>query len=502
MKAFQFSSILILLLFISCDSKPTSSTTVSNDIPEKTTSAGESQISPEIVPQSIPIPKPAGLVPLKLNGLYATSTDHTSDIRNVFDWDDATIWETKKGTGPDEGIMLYFSKPTMIKSIKIETVEGAAFSKIHDFILYGNGTPIDHVLPDDEYPIGQELLNIYLRFATQEDIQKTANTIDDEFYNEIRLDRFDVNKKIAVKNIILEGEDGRFEIIAPKMIKGSVEASSTLKAESFAYDPSLLFDARKEFVWVEGAKGNGEGVKLQFNFDEDVNIAGLQIWNGYQRSESHFNSNARLKEFGFGLTGTTLETYQLKSVQGDQKIKLEKPVKGRSFELEIQSAFKGWSYKDLAISEILFFDEADALIGIKSQKTVDNQNLIKKKTKGTVLEKLVDSRVYNVYKSEEYPMTLERSMILRSDGTFVMYSLELSDEFSDVENIMDGNWEIIAADNESATISVFGKFLDFSVVEMYYAGKTDAELSRIFRDKITIKNNTIKGEKLIDAIKF
>ena len=98
-----------------------------------------------------------------------------------------------------------------------------------------------------------------------------------------------------------------------------------LKPESFAYDPSLLFDSRKEFVWVEGAKGNGEGVKLQFNFDEVVNIAGLQIQNGYQRSNSHFKSNARLKTFGFGKAGEPLEPYSLKDEPGIQMIKLNIP---------------------------------------------------------------------------------------------------------------------------------------------------------------------------------
>jgi len=274
-----------------------------------------------------------------------------------------------------------------------------------------------------------------------------------------------------------------------------------LKEESFAYDPSLLFDSRKEFVWVEGEKGVGKGTRISFLFKEEVTIAGLKIWNGYQRSDSHFKSNARLQNFEFGELRAFKEEYRLKDEQGVQTIRLKEPITSSNFELLINSAYKGWSYEDLAIGEILFFDEADALFGIRSPNTKNNRNNILQKTKGTVLENLIDSRIYNAYTSNEYPMGMDRSAILRSDGTFVLYSSE-EDESSFTETLADGNWEIVKADATSAEISVFGKFLDFGMMEAYYAGKTDAELSRIFRDKITINGTTIKGEKLVNAIEF
>ena len=133
--------------------------------------------------------------------------------------------------------------------------------------------------------------------------------------------------------------------------------------------------------------------------------------------------------------------------------------------------------------------------------TEENRQKIIAKSRGTILEKLLDSRVFNEYQSPDYGMYMTRSAILRSDGTFVMYESE-EDGGEPVQTIADGNWEIIEADSEKATISVFGKLLDFSMLEMYYAGKTDAELGRIFRDKITISGTTIKGEKLVNAIEF
>lgn len=472
---------------------------------EKTPQSSEAETTLEVQEDSKPEELPAEPVddrpPLYLSGLYATSTAPQSDVRSVLKKDGKAIWKTRKGAGPDEGIMLYFSEETYIKSIRVERATATGLTEIYMVKIYGNGSPIGDVLLDENSEIGQALQNVYLRFAIEKDIERSTQAIETDYYATLDIDRFNPSQQIGIQRIIIEGKDGEFNVIPPSLIAGTIDASSTLKAESFAYDPSLLFDARKEFVWVEGAKGNGEGVTLKFNFDRAVTIAGFQFWNGYQRSESHFKSNARLKDFSFGRVGETMENYTLKDEQGAQRLTLNNPLSGTSFELKIESAYKGWSYKDLAISEILFFDETDALFGLESPNRLANQTTIVQKAKGTVLEPLLDSRVYNKYIDEAFEASLTRSAILRSDGTFVLYSSE-DDGIDGFESIADGNWEIIAADDKSATISVFGKLFDFSMLEVYYAGKTDVELGRIFRDKITIKGNTIQGEKLVNAIKF
>ena len=137
----------------------------------------------------------------------------------------------------------------------------------------------------------------------------------------------------------------------------------------------------------------------------------------------------------------------------------------------------------------------------KVPATANIRNSIIQKSKGTVLEELLDSRLFNEYENEEYYMHLTRSAIFRSDGTFVLYASE-EDEIDNVETIADGNWEIIQADGQSASISIFGKLLDFSLLEIYYAGEGEVELERIFKDKILIEGNTIEGEKLVDVIEF
>ena len=48
--------------------------------------------------------------------------------------------------------------------------------------------------------------------------------------------------------------------------------------------------------------------------------------------------------------------YTLRDIRAGQKIELQSPAKGSAFELKIKSVYKGKRYKDLAISDIVFYD--------------------------------------------------------------------------------------------------------------------------------------------------
>jgi hypothetical protein len=83
-----------------------------------------------------------------------------------------------------------------------------------------------------------------------------------------------------------------------------------------------------------------------------------------------------------------------------------------------------------------------------------------------------------------------------------MYSRE-EDEFNGYELLADGNWEIESATANEARLNVFGKLVDFTDVELYYAGNSTVEMTRIFRDELTVKDSSIVGQKfLIDEIIF
>ena len=107
---------LSLILFTECSD--------SADKKTENLKAEEKQDSiPESTQQTLP-EKPQVSLPdntVIFERMYATSSaiDETNLLSNLFDHDMNTTWSTLPGSGPDEGIMLNFNSPTLIKMINI-----------------------------------------------------------------------------------------------------------------------------------------------------------------------------------------------------------------------------------------------------------------------------------------------------------------------------------------------------------------------------------------------
>ncbi len=432
--------------------------------------------------------------PLYLQGVYATSNDDM--VRNIFDGNALTIWKTKKGAGPDEGIMLYFEGKPSLEKIEITFAEGNGLAKVDNFDLYGNGALLEYFSADEVGNLNDNYTSLFIRLGTPADIEKV--TVEDE--SKIgSVVKFSKNQSIGISDIKILGKGKKeFRIVPPREVKAKVVASSTLKP-FLAYNTSKLFDTRKEFAWVEGADGFGAGQQINFSLEDAVEIDEMKLWNGYQRSPNHYKANARLRGFSFGEKGGKPYEYNLRDDPAGQMIDLTVPAKGKELELKINSGFKGRSYMDMAISEMLFYENGKPLTlnvtDDSAQKEIVDQ------AKETILESLLDYRVANEMEYTVSGIFANRSIILRSDGTFVMYLDEAEAGDGSFLSIADGNWSIINADDKKAKVKIFGKVLDISAVEAYYAGTNDqAELYRIFKDELTIENNTITGEKILDEI--
>ena len=187
-----------------------------------------------------------------------------------------------------------------------------------------------------------------------------------------------------------------------------------------------------------------------------------------------------------------------------QKIDLRVPLKN-NFELKINSAYDGSKYQDLAISEILFFENGTPLqlkVGDNSEK-----NDLTQKARGTNLEPLLNVRIANEMDYGPSGFYADRSIILRSDGTFSMYLSERlypETEYGDAEtfeSMANGTWEIQSANATKSTIQLTGKLIDISAALAEEKGKNEqAETVQVFTDKLTIENNLIRGEQILDEI--
>ncbi|MDX2136059.1 MAG: hypothetical protein SFV52_14840 [Saprospiraceae bacterium] len=446
------------------------------------TSPGGTANAPATPPSAPPDARPI----LRLNGAYATSSAEGAPVENLFDQDSATVWRTRAGAGPDEGIMLYFAEPATLQGVRLAGVPDVPVT------VYENGQPGATGGLNREIALGNKpLRSLYLRFGAPTGTTAVRRTVGDR---NIDLLPFPGTGSVGLSRLQLfnaSGEDLR--IVAPARRTGECRASSTLSPAS-AYGTACLFDARREFAWVEGNPAtDGVGEMLQFRFPVNTTITALEIRNGYQRSDEHFSANARVRAFSFGPTGGAPTRYELKDNQTPQKIVLEKPVEGNTFDLRIESVFPGKKYKDLAISELLFYNGAEAFVPV-----VAAVSGIAGKISDSPLTAILDKRVANSIREPD--LQAEQAIILRTDGTFVVYRNEKWTDGAGSEIVADGNWELLSADTRSARVKIFGKLTDVSQYDAYYKGAVTTRFTRIFKDELTIDGATIQGKDFIQTL--
>jgi hypothetical protein len=439
--------------------------------------------------------------PVYLEGLYATSTRlplRQYGIENLFDGKEETAWSTTIGAGPDEGFILYFSEKQFIKEIWLMPVaDTTTMAKVKGVTVYADGHALGYYDPTGAIKVDSDVRSLFVKIGeTNRSVQEEVSSEDTE--EVLSVETFNEQFAVGFSGIRIVGTAGDILISPPLAVKGSVTASSVL-APAAAYGESQLFDSRKEFVWAEGSKGGGENESLTFRFDEEQTITSIKIWNGYQRSQKHFESNARVKTFEIGLKDGAKTRYTLPDAIEPQDIKFESLFKGKEMTLTVIDVYPGTSYKDLVVSELLFFNESKPIV-IRDDNAETRVEALIKETKGSVLENYLDRRLHNQVDYDYY--TSDRSLVLRSNKTFVLYDHTISQDDArqeDKEVVADGNWEIVELKDNYAKVRVFGKLFNISETVEYYKGNTSTEFVKIFQDNLSITPQGIKGEKYIES---
>ncbi|UII26243.1 hypothetical protein LVD15_23570 [Fulvivirga maritima] len=446
-----------------------------------------------------------------LDGIYATSTAlpfSKYSVTNIFDNNNSTYWRTISGAGPDEGIMIYFSKPTYINRVNPVFYSGDNLDAEPSFEVYGNGTTLWR-----GKSIERELSSLYIRITSSKHSKNISGSYKDAKYYR---HAFDQDFSIAISELEIFGKDDKpLKIITPEYINGVISTSSTLNPD-IAYGPDNLMDCKKEFGWAEGSKGNGIGDEIKFHTNHPITINKLKIWNGYQRSQKHFKSNARLKTFQFGVAGSSLETYTLADMEGDQTIPLKQTLSGRDFVLIINDAYAGSAYQDLVISEIHFLrnDKTTLIRSNNREKNIDKL----KSNAPEILRNYLDKNISvslskrNEFENESEYYYETNSLIIRSNQSFVLYQMQTSsiegmDEEDDYyasedtnEIIADGNWELIETGEGFVKIRIFGKIYSPTTLTELYQGEVTSDNVRIFQDQLTLTKELISGQKFVEDI--
>ncbi len=190
----------------------------------------------------------------------------------LLDGNPATGWRPG-GSPAEEGVLLRLEHPTPLEGVSLRACAGAPAVKVAVYLDTAPHGELavtaeqDAALKFERHPVR----SVYLRLPEE----APAGTC------------------LAEARLLQAG--GPLALQAPRMVKGRIQASSVL-APADAYHPGYLFDGRPDFGWVEGAKGTGAGESLTLTLDAPLELVGLELWNGYQRSEDHFQKNARAKK--------------------------------------------------------------------------------------------------------------------------------------------------------------------------------------------------------------
>ena len=447
-------------------------------------------------PEGIPFDPDA----IYLERMYATSTgDHPA--ANLLDGDPATDWNAMPGAGQDEGIMLYFEAPTFVQKVAFKGAQGG--SALEELGLYVNGSEVGTTAPDGEIAVEADVQSLFVRITAVSGA-KTDSYSDEEGYEEHHVEQFPENLETRLAEIELYGADGKLVKARPLHLEaGSISPSSVLTPPE-AYHADFLFDSRLEFGWAEGKEDEGIGESITFDFDREVKVTRLKIWNGYQRSDDHFQKNARVKDFTFGLAGGTEKAYQLGDTQSPNVIDLDDALEGKSFTLNIKSAYPGSKYKDLLMSELRFFD-GQQWFGIESGGEAARKAALKEKVAGTPIEKLLDRNLTYTEMDHINDTEFTIRLILRSNGSYVLYKDfrgSRDNTIKELREVADGNWEIQKVGSGFVRVKVFGKLHRIMDKDLVYKAKSKRLGKRIYSEILTIYPDYIEGQNMIETMRL
>ncbi|TGK19278.1 discoidin domain-containing protein [Leptospira fluminis] len=264
----------------------------------------------------------------KLPVSMITATSMESGL--PFDILDGKKWRPEKGANFVK-LHVYPDEAFLLSKIEIESC-GEAFTD-----------PITAYINFDEY--NQDLAPKGSSAIVEFPSPKNARSVTFNFHK---------NANLCVDKVSFYDEKGsKMKWKGPKIVEASVKASETAKPV-LSYDVMNLFDSRYEYAWASDKKG--AGVVLDFEFKDKQKIKSLKIWNGYQRSDSHCQTNGRLKTATLTGDDGSTNKIEVQDVMGPQTISLSKPFEGRKLRLTVDSIYGGKTYKGLIISELRFSD--------------------------------------------------------------------------------------------------------------------------------------------------
>jgi len=382
--------------------------------------------------------------PLRLQALVPTSG---SGAEHVLDTDVATGWRPE-GDPVDEGLVLRWEKPAAFEHVLVKACPGATPLAIE--VQVNGETYCD--------PETSPAMEAECGFPEQK-----ARALS------IKVVRAGPRPAAAcVGTVQLFNNGTPLELLAPRSVEGTIQASSVLEPTA-AHAPGFLFDGRLDFGWAEGAKGPGLGESLTVTLAAPIELTAIELWNGHQSSPEHFRKNARASRLSLSMDASPPVPLTVKDVSGEQVLKLPRPLKGSTLRVKVDKAKAGPKFPDLVLSELLLVDSQGPFT-VRTPELEQQRKQLLAQVAGTGLEKLVDGRWSKRCEAEAYVV---RTLKLRGNRSFLFHDVvaETGKNSGEYDETVEGTWIVKKVEAPWATVELLGRRHRFDTELKMVAGE-------------------------------
>lgn len=166
-----------------------------------------------------------------------------------------------------------------------------------------------------------------------------------------------VQEPSIIETPIQDTEISKPEVITPPVFNKVTASSSLASQGKFSYTPDKMIDNDSTTAWLEAAKDSGINEWVQFSADTEQTVSGITIFNGYQKNDSTYTNNGRLKKINISFSDGSNLIYDLpnqsyiESLSGIN-IKFETPIKTTSLRISILDVYNGVHYTDTGITQL------------------------------------------------------------------------------------------------------------------------------------------------------
>lgn len=226
----------------------------------------------------------------------------------------------------------------IVGMILLAAIIGMVF-KFHNSSVSGDETTKTANNNDDVYPDSDsDNSELEKYFESSEDLQEIDTTDEDSD-----------DSKLNEPNI-------SYPKVSANHITG-IYASSELEEEQYnaIHYATNIFDGDTFTAWSEGVDGPGIGEKLVISFDEECEISGISILNGYQKSENLYYKNARPSDMEIIFSDGNKENIHIHDEMGWETIQFSETYVSSSMTIVITDVYDGSKYEDTLITELELF---------------------------------------------------------------------------------------------------------------------------------------------------